>query len=716
MESFIGRKSEISQIEQFCKNDQNRILMIFGENGIGKTTLLNEFAKRVSNKNWVFYFSPEKDESLNNYIFQWLIDMLTGRNFLGGRNVWEKILKKEVKVFDFIKLALNFENTSLKSRFTELLKRVSTLIPDGKLIVFIDPDKDFKGEDAVNFLCFLRDNIPSGVKVILTESDEGVFAYNKRFAESDKVNSISLSGFTESEYQQMLFCDNLSDKFNSEATKKIQEKSKGNPLYIKTCINLINKQDFKDGEIDVSFIDNLPDDLSGLMLKFYESIQDTVNRDIVNWISIVSNWINCDLAAFLTTLSVEKIIDSLKDREMENLIEVKNKPVADTCNPEIQFNSDGINVCKNEMIIKPFHRMFSDTAIKKLVEKGDDLSGRYKRLSAYFLNKMLYDNSDFESLRFYHLYLYRSQDKEAYVKASIGLIERFYSYLLRDSCIEIIERVIKYCDELGDDEDDYVELISKAGIICHEQRHIDKAINFLNRALFIFKKTGNKDGEALVLGNIGIVYRDIFKTDEALKHLEESLNKYTVLNNKLGQSNILTQLWRLNYEINYFDKAIEYLLKLMVITGDLGLTEKLPSIMGNIGNLYCGSSDFDKAVVYYEQALNICKIIGNQRKVASYLSRIGLAYLYNSLYFEALEYFSNSLTIHERSGNLHGEATQCGNIGIAYKKMGELDNALVYFKRALEIFTMRTSLKHAKMMRRNIATVQKMKEEKEKRK
>ncbi|MGR3177903.1 MAG: tetratricopeptide repeat protein [Candidatus Anammoxibacter sp.] len=719
MKSFIGRKNELKHLESFCKDDNTKLLFVIGDSGIGKTTLLNEFTNKASDPYLIFNFRPEPGESLNNYIFQWINDIQTGKAFYRGEGAWKEIMHNEAKIADFIKMAFAVQKASMAYRLAELLDRLSSILKsDGKLVIIMDPESDLEDKEADALLkCFLKRKL-TNIKIILTQRTCSVFDRKSEFSDIsdiDKISKLTLSGFPEDESSELLLEVGLCDEIGDDMVQMLLGKAEGNPLYIEYSIKLI-KQAIKAGETIESVIEGLLSGIDNLILKMYEKITNRESLDIVKWASLLSGRIDLDIVSFLTALSKDNVEDLISDKDMSIIFDLQKNEEShesdtDTLSNINKSNNDGQS--NGKMIIEPLHQRMSALIIGKMTEHSeDDLSKRYKSLSTYFLNKSINKKDNFEALRYYHLYLYLSMDREPYIKATDMLTERFYSFKLKDSCIEILERAVKYSHELGKSKEDYVELVSKAGIICHEQRHIDKAIEFFNQSISIYKEMNNDEGVATDLGNLGVVYRDTFKIDEAKKCLEESLEIYNSINNLIGQSGILTQMWKIDYEICNFDKAIVNLLKLMVITKEYGDDDKMLTILGNIGNLYCGSGDFDKAVVYYEQALDVSRRLRNTQKVALFHSRIGISYLYNQLYFEALEYFTNALKIYQEIGNTHGEATQYGNIGIVNKKIENLDDAITYFKLALELFTKKGASSHINLMRKNITTVKKMQEEK----
>lgn len=59
---IIGRKNELSTLNQLYQKKTFEFLILYGRRKIGKTSLLTEFFK---DKKGIFYLSEEQNDSLN---------------------------------------------------------------------------------------------------------------------------------------------------------------------------------------------------------------------------------------------------------------------------------------------------------------------------------------------------------------------------------------------------------------------------------------------------------------------------------------------------------------------------------------------------------------------------------------------------------------------------------------------------------------------------
>lgn len=120
---MIGREKELSVIEEKCASGRFEFLVMYGRRRVGKTTILNEIAKRHDT---IFFSAQEKNDELNLEDFSRAIENhYDGRYFATFRN-WQSALdyiterlsgeKRTVLIIDEFPF-IAFQNPSIKSIF-----------------------------------------------------------------------------------------------------------------------------------------------------------------------------------------------------------------------------------------------------------------------------------------------------------------------------------------------------------------------------------------------------------------------------------------------------------------------------------------------------------------------------------------------------------------------------------------------------------------------
>ncbi len=134
---------------------------------------------------------------------------------------------------------------------------------------------------------------------------------------------------------------------------------------------------------------------------------------------------------------------------------------------------------------------------------------------------------------------------------------------------------------------------------------------------------------------------------------------------------------------NYWE-AEKIFTRILTIATERGSKKILSDANHYMGTLMMYSGKYDQAVEYFKRALSICREVDEMRCVST-LNNLGLTYKKMGAYEEALRYYMNSLKLSKKMGFESGIATSLVNMGIIYKKMGKLEQAADAYLQGLEI-------------------------------
>ena len=104
-----------------------------------------------------------------------------------------------------------------------------------------------------------------------------------------------------------------------------------------------------------------------------------------------------------------------------------------------------------------------------------------------------------------------------------------------------------------------------------------------------------------------------------------------------------------------------------------------------IGDLHRLRGYYAKAEPYYQEALVICQSRGYQAIEAECLNKLGLLHYHLGYYEAARDYFEQAILICYTMGNRRKELKPFHNIGLVYLKLGNYETARDYFEQAMEI-------------------------------
>jgi len=184
------------------------------------------------------------------------------------------------------------------------------------------------------------------------------------------------------------------------------------------------------------------------------------------------------------------------------------------------------------------------------------------------------------------------------------------------------------------------------GAALYAQSNYVAALKACEKAVDVFRETGNKGDLGIVLNTIGVIYKN----------------------------------W------GDYEKAIDYYQQNLNIQESLGDTLALGVAYANIGNIYFYVGiDLDKALFNYDKSRQYFESKKQYNLGAQQRNSIGLVYKEKKDYTEALNSFNRALTIFKEQNFLPGIASAQVNIGNVYLERGNYSDALLRCKDALRI-------------------------------
>jgi class 3 adenylate cyclase/tetratricopeptide (TPR) repeat protein len=177
------------------------------------------------------------------------------------------------------------------------------------------------------------------------------------------------------------------------------------------------------------------------------------------------------------------------------------------------------------------------------------------------------------------------------------------------------------------------------------QGHYEATLKNYREALFLYRKTGNRQGEAHTLNNLGTVAADLGNPAEEQAYYEQALQIRREIGDRLGEADSLN---------------------------NLGLTER------TLG-------EYARARDYYHQALEIYYEIQNRKGEQNILHNLGEAFYYLKMYVEALASYRQALFLARELKDRDGEALNLFHIGNVLRDTGNLAQAEAHYHQALAL-------------------------------
>lgn len=211
----------------------------------------------------------------------------------------------------------------------------------------------------------------------------------------------------------------------------------------------------------------------------------------------------------------------------------------------------------------------------------------------------------------------------------------------------------------------------------------DTALEKLNEAIKHFEILGMYNEIANNFNRIGIIYNRQGNYQEGYKFSQKALDVFQKLEDLDGQWRSFTNLGIIAKELGDYGKAIEYYLKAKSVVEKTEDLSGRSLILNNIGNIYFDVSDYQRAMDIYFEGLKIDSMLNNKSGMGSKFNNI--ASCYNSLgdYKSAIKFFEKSLEIKKEFNDYIGTALTLNNIAYIYIDLKDYSKAEKSFTEAL---------------------------------
>ncbi len=705
---FIGRKKYLKKFEEFINTSssdlEGQVLLIVGDQGMGKTSLLQAMAKKAFAQGHVVALGEidkrqtEFSEQIYPVIAQikakpsleigsgsdWLKTTLTGFAIAASVTTGGATAALATGATGLATTLVDIRNrhkasgsspSNLAQLFHYELDELDKTMGGAKrIIIFLDPEKE-SPEDIIPLLRHIAAReIPPRVRFIIAQRNEDsiIQAYENKDLRNICSIPIKLDLLTDDEEIDFINAYDKKGILYHDIREVLLSKFKGWPLLLDLAISqLLN---FK-GDINIDHVNSLPPDIDGFWKQRYEEIKDGNVLKLVQTVCLLPHPYSLDRLTRFTGLTASSIKAALHDQTVWGLLHsvTYEDTLSDSVSPECPYpkHTTAKDFVTGE--IKKFkelkHEILSSILSHYKEILGDDLSGgKIDRDALVFLPVFLFNIGEFNDFL-------NKVSQLGSIKLRYGLLDSFMS----DNHIALALN-----EELGRREG-MANQYGNMGIVYQTRGDLDKALEMYGKSLAIEKELGRREGMASNYGNMGNVYQIRGDLDKALEMYGKSLAINEELGSREGMANQYGNMGNVYQIRGDLDKALEMCGKSLALSEELGRREGMASNYGNMGIVYQIRGDLDMALEMYGKSLAINEELGSREGMANQYGNMGNVYQIRGDLDKALEMYGKSLAINEELGSREGMANQYGNMGIVYRIRGDLDKALEMYGKSLAI-------------------------------
>lgn len=216
---------------------------------------------------------------------------------------------------------------------------------------------------------------------------------------------------------------------------------------------------------------------------------------------------------------------------------------------------------------------------------------------------------------------------------------------------------------------------NQMGLFHYRKREIDESIKIFNETIEILKDDHDSSERAMALRYLGVVYCLKGMSKKALKYHSMALEIYKKTGNKFGQAKIYNSIGRTLADAGKLNDAIYFMEKAEVICSDLGADAEAANIYGRLGSVYMLKEEFDTAKKFFQRDIEISKKFENVRARAFAYRNIGECNIYLGKNKEAIDCLRTAADFFKKMGDSANEKLVMLNLCTAYINEGNLEEA-----------------------------------------
>ncbi|KAA3600889.1 MAG: tetratricopeptide repeat protein [Calditrichaeota bacterium] len=180
-------------------------------------------------------------------------------------------------------------------------------------------------------------------------------------------------------------------------------------------------------------------------------------------------------------------------------------------------------------------------------------------------------------------------------------------------------------------------------------------------------------------------YRKNYQNEEAINKLFELVEIYKLQSKKEAEVKTKLKISKTYSLMGEFGKALPISEKCLADSEEHNFRDLFGIAQNQIGLISMNQGNFEKALEFYKSSLEISTELGDKAKISETISLIGLIYSDKGELDKAMQQYQKSLMICEELEDKVGISYAYGNMGNIYSSQGNKEKAMECCKKLLEI-------------------------------
>lgn len=698
---FIEKTKEISKLRASLKqalSENGNIVLIEGEAGLGKTTLVSHFLDEVGNVDNLIVavgncsaisgegdafhpfrqilrqlIAPENQEDstflefIANLAPAWL-GAIPGIGALIAAIVETGVKAKEV----YAQKPRAGSQQEMFSQFLDVIQQISKKSP---LILFLD-NLQWADRSSISLLFHVAKNI-SDLRLLVicafrppetgTRSDIELSSFRELIYELRSLPAstfIAVERFTEGQTRKLISLELPNSKFPSKFAQIVHRRSGGNPLFVVSLVETLKKQHTTSEDLE-KYLQGFAKDLD---------IPDKIESVIRNRLDKLTDDLRglCDLAAVSGVEFYYEILAEILEREFRQssfhtgrqfrVLEKDYRLITEK-------GEQALSHSQTLFIYAFTHGLLQEVLYHDLPTR---MRHQYHLLLGNILEKMFPNSEDF-ALRLAVHFLRGKKFNKAASYFYLAAADNRWTLLATTEAVHNLEQAIEALESMPEHEQDIFLLADCYQMMAHIRgttmgQH-DVGIALYKKALNCRTGLANQqEYMADCFHMVGVCYSESERWEQAM----DSYNNALML---------IQELEGLEYTHDYFGRIPPF-------GNDPGLLqERKGNILRDIGIAYYRQGKIEKAISYFRQSLQLLEN-GSDKVVLSDTFRcLGYAYLEKNEFETSRIFFHKALSIVDQGEtyvHLKRAIIYKGLADLAFRENNSVDG-FSYAKQAIEL-------------------------------
>lgn len=274
----------------------------------------------------------------------------------------------------------------------------------------------------------------------------------------------------------------------------------------------------------------------------------------------------------------------------------------------------------------------------------------------------------------------KDHHSRAILLGSLGLAYDYDGDVER--AIELIEEALSLARKSGDRRGEGIWL-ERLGEIHQFQGQLSSSLRFYEQALMCHRSNEEKRHEAIVTGCIGRIHSDRGEYHIAIQKFKQAQEMLAQSDNKIEDGRWLDMLGLAHRLTGNTDEAIAYFNEAIEVYSNTGNIRAIGESYGELGLVYYTLGNMIQADKYFELAHKFSRDTNNKRGEAKALTNKGLTFRFRGELERSIGYFNQAISICDDIRDLRNKANALAALGITYRYLGQNKEAIKIHEQAL---------------------------------